>query len=780
MARSQLMTRLTRFGAASVLACTGLAACSSEPTQQQANAVGDVSQIVYAVRQHTVIEGGEVKSIDVAGGMGQVMDYGRYVPGGRLEILDLQKNRVENIIEDFTTADVSSVDVSFDATKVVFTMKKDDADKFHVYWSPLTRNASGKFDVTQLTFGPYDDQQAVFAAGNRIVFTTNQDYTEMGRRADEYNHSRAVTQLATMTLEGGDADRKLCSQNLSHIVTLFPMQDGRIGFSRWEHLENVNDVKLFAMNPDCTKMIALGGQHGKPGNSVVQAVESNTPNVFYAIVTQRENTIQAGALVRLDARSMVLPGAFDEEKQEADAYKVLTPRVPVDDAQSPAGRYRAPAVLPDGRVLVSWAEGPVNEVSELVETPPDYGIYVFDEKTATPLFVQNYETSWELYAKPVTVRAEPPDLSSSQAVVDSSTPATIGSINLTLTSLTAKHGEHVSGAQFDNVTMDEALKQAVRVRIIEGFSSEAANQTMFGLTMAEGAAILGEAKVQSDYSWLAQIPPYVPIHLQPIDEFDLAIRSQTTWIQGMPGEGRVCGGCHEDRSAPNTGAGQSLTIAAGKGPENFMLPIKDRVEYPWAYADDASNPREVQALLNKRCVSCHNQTTNGDGPQEFYTVTMTDPVTMMQTPYQLPRMDLSDRAITVTYDRQTKSWPASYVSLFYPAALDMELSQNASVTMGTVPPKWAVPSDARHSLVIEKLNVTSSVRQGAYAWPLGQAFSDANVHGGTRSDHAAKAGLTRDELVMLIRAIDMGGQFYARQNTAFKPNTIDPVAGKAY
>jgi hypothetical protein len=140
-------------------------------------------------------------------------------------------------------------------------------------------------------------------------------------------------------------------------------------------------------------------------------------------------------------------------------------------------------------------------------------------------------------------------------------------------------------------------------------------------------------------------------------------------------------------------------------------------------------------------------------------------------------MDLSDRAITVTYDRQTKAWPASYVSLFYPAALEME--QNASVSSGTVPPKWAIPSDARHSLLIEKLNVTSSLETTRYAWPLGQPFSDRGVHGATRTDHAAKAGLTREELVMLIRAIDMGGQFYARQNTGFKPSSIDPVAGKS-
>ena len=33
---------------------------------------------------------------------------------------------------------------------------------------------------------------------------------------------------------------------------------------------------------------------------------------------------------------------------------------------------------------------------------------------------------------------------------------------------------------------------------------------------------------------------------------------------------------------------------------------------------------------------------------------------------------------------------------------------------------------------------------------------------------------------MLIRAFDMGGQYFARQNTGFKPFNNDPVAGKLY
>jgi hypothetical protein len=765
------------IGALAVLSGCGT---TEKPGDESGVQIDGVSQIVYAVRQHTVVEDGKVEQIDVAGGMGQVMDYGRFVPGGRLEIRDLTSGKVENIIEGYDTADVSSVDLSFDASKVLFTMKRDGSDQYHVYWAGLTRGDDGKFPITQLTFGPYDDQQAVWAAGDRIVFTTNQAYTDMGTRADEYNHARVVTQLASVTLAGGDADRKLCSQNLSHIITLFSMADGRVGFSRWEHLENVNDVKLMAMNPDCTQMIGLNGQFGKPGNSLVQFTESKTPYVFYGVVTNRENTIQAGSLVKLDARYADDLSKLDMEKTSDEAYEMLTPAVPTGDEASPVGRYRSPAVLPDGRLLVTWANGEVNELNELSLTPPDYGVYVYNTQTRRNQLVVNYQDSWELYAKPVALRDTPEIITSRQNVTDASVPAVFGSIDVKQSSLYTRHKNTVGGAQFaDGTTLDEALKGAVKVRIIEGFSSEAATgATMFGLTMAEGAALIGEAKVEADGSWLANVPPYIPMHLQAVDEFELAIRNETTWIQGMPGEDRVCGGCHEDRTQPSLPGGQGVTIARGRGPEDFMVPVLQRTEYPWSGANDTANPNQIQTLLDAKCAGCHNEQKNGDKAQEFYEVRSMNMATGASYDYMIPRLDLSSRPITVTYDRQTHEWPASYVSIFYPAAMEMEM-ERAEIT-GTVPPKWGVPSDARHSALIEKLNITSSLEPSKYAWPLGEAFALGDIAGGTRTDHAEVAGLTRDEVRMLIRAIDMGGQYFARQNTGFKPFNNDPVAGKQY
>jgi hypothetical protein len=778
-----------------------LAGCSTNGPSTEGKPGTDSAgfdEIVYAVRQNTIVDGKTVQ-IDVADGMGQVMDYGRYVPGAAIEVRNLQTGAVRNLIEGsrYEKADVEGMDLSFDAKKVVFAMKLDGNEKYHVFTANLKSGPDSKnpYGVAQLTFGDQDDLTPIWLSSGRIAFITNQQYTDMGTRADEYNHGRRVTQIATISEVGGDSDRKVCSQNLSHVFNLFRMKSGQIGYSRWEHLENVNDSKLFAMNPDCTQMIALAGQHDKPANSLVQVTESLDRNVFVAVATDRERTLQAGALVRVDARSAVDDSRHDEERA---TFEVLTPSVPRGGDVSPVGRYRSPHMLPDGRLLVSWADGFVNDVNELSSTPPDFGIYIYDPKTRRNQLVYNDKSTWEVYAQPVSVSVEPPPLTSVQTSQDFSIPMVIGSIDIRQTSLFTQHKNTVGGAQFpDGTPMDQALGSAVKVRIIEGFSSEAAkNVTMFGLTMAEGAAILGEAPVLADGSWRASVPPMIPMHLQAVDEFELAIRSQTTWIQGMPGEDRVCGGCHEDRTAPNHPSTQQQPLAATQL-QNFMTPIADRTEYPWQMTADGgtvgANSLEVQKILDAKCVSCHNKDKNGNDAQETYSVTMTDRTTGKPTTYQLSRLDLSSTPVTVTYDRRTATYPSSYVSIFYPAALSMEMGQGAKI-MGAVPPKWGVPSDARHSLLIEKLNITGAIDSGKNAWAIGEPFSDANsksddnpdyvaVKGGTRTMHPENVGgtLTRDERKALIRAFDMGGQFYSRQNTGFQAyvaNPVAPVAGQ--
>ena len=660
---------LLAIAGVSALGMGGIGCGSSKQGSPTDGATAEgVDALVFVKRMHTTVGDDGKVDINVAGGNGQVIDYGRYVPGGGVYLLSPARSNgtLKNLTEKFPQADIAGLDLSFEATEVVYSMKTSSDDHYHIYRTDI---ASG--ETHQLTFGDNDDINPIYAPGDRVFFSTNEAFTEMGTRADEYNHGRVVTQLASVTVQGGDADRKLCSQNLSHTVNPFLRFDGSIGYSRWEHLGGVNDVKLFRMAPDCTQMTHVAGQFGKPSNSLVQVTEVS-PNVMVGIATNRERTIQAGSIVSIDSRAYSKDGVANADRLDPEhvKYEVLTPAVPTGDDPSPAGRYRNPRALPDGRLLVSWADGWVNDTNELAQTPPDFGIFIYDPQ-ADPLhpnkLVYNDKDAWDLYAIPLVKRTVPKYIGPVQNSTDKTNPAMLGSLDVKITDLdkdSVQTIQHYAGTDPTAMNLPEALRGAVRVRVIEGFSSEAApGVTMFGLTMDEGAAVLGEATVYGDGSWRAFVPPYIPMHLQPLDKFGMSIRNQRLWIQGMPGESRVCGGCHESRTGDNApGLNSNISIAETKGPENLVTPVAQREEYPW---------NKVQTFLSANCVQCHNQTTNGSGPQTFYTLQRTDATTGMVTEYKVPTLDFSDTPVTVYYDRKVHTWPASYVSIFYPASMEM-------------------------------------------------------------------------------------------------------------
>ena len=778
MKASKVRLPLTILGLALATVLPGTAC--SQGTEQVNTGVNAIIFMERAVQ--TVDPNTNKVTVDVSGGNGQVIDYQRYVPGGSLVML--QPPRPDGQLINFThsqfpNADFNGVDVSFDATQAVFSMKTDANDNYHIYTVQLTPDANGQYAIHQLTnTAGSDDVNPIYAPGGRIVFVTNQMYTQMGCRADEYEHSRVVTQLASISVDGGDADRHLFSQNLSHTAAPCMRYDGKVGYSRWEHLGDVNDVKVMTASIDGTGMIAVAGQHGKPSNSVIN-VKEYAPNRMVAIGTTRDRTIHSGALMLIDARNQNDPVCLDDNAdwtghacldEEHAIFTVLTPNVPLGSDPSPVGRYREPNVLPDGRILTSYADGPVGDINEMSETPPNYGIYIFDPKTQTNQLVFNDRNYWSLGATPVATRKEPPVIGSLQNINDSSVPARIGSINVHNTSLQ----ETVDGAEFSNASLGDALKGAVAVRVIEGFSSEAApGVTMFGLTMHEGAAILGETPVYADGSWLADVPPYIPIHLQPIDKFGLAIRNQRLWIQGMPGENRRCGGCHESRTGDNSlTTGQNPTLAEQKGPDTLTEAIPSRTEYPWDYSNIAGGS-SIQPILDAKCVQCHNDTVNGSGPQTFYTIGFTDPVSGATSQYQIPRFDLcgltanqycDGQPITVRYDRGTYTWPKSYVSIFYPSA--MQMTMGITLLSGTVPPMWGIPADARNSEMIAHMNVTAA--DSTTAWPTSQHPMHPENQSVTVTDQERQA---------IIRSFDLGGQYYSRQNTSFTPYSgSDPTA----
>src|SRR4051794_22149958 len=188
------LSRLTAFslvlGAVVAPATVVLVACGDSTA---ADSGAGVSSVLFITRQHTTV-GDQGVSVDVAGGNGQVLDYDRYVPGGSLVLLSPARpdGTLKNITADFPTADFNGADVSFDATQVVFSMKRDPMDRYHIYTAQLAAGGDGKFEIHQKTGGDRDDINPIYLPGGRIAFVTNEMYTSMGTRADEYEHGRVV------------------------------------------------------------------------------------------------------------------------------------------------------------------------------------------------------------------------------------------------------------------------------------------------------------------------------------------------------------------------------------------------------------------------------------------------------------------------------------------------------------------------------------------------------------------------------------------------------------
>ena len=116
-------------------------------------------------------------------------------------------------------------------------------------------------------------------------------------------------------------------------------------------------------------------------------------------------------------------------------------------------------------------------------------------------------------------------------------------------------------------------------------------------TEKNARVVLGTVPVEEDGSVSFYLRPYIPVFFQVLDEKGRAIQSMRSDVYAAPKENMSCIGCHENRhSAPPQ---QRTTLAMKKKP----AVIKPEVEgsNPFNYA------KLVQPVLNKNCLSCHNE-----------------------------------------------------------------------------------------------------------------------------------------------------------------------------
>ncbi|HEY0192599.1 MAG TPA: hypothetical protein VGC42_15880 [Kofleriaceae bacterium] len=683
---------------------------------------------------------------------GDIFQYTSYVPGARLVKLEpptadgkLTTICCDKAGDEFAKIDISGYDLSFDAKTIVFAGKLAANQTYGLFLLQLEDGS-----VTQIATDPMRDfVSPIFLPGNKIMFTSNAIVeANAPQHRDEYERGTTI-QLGRVNLDG--TGMELGPRNLSHRTAPSLVSDGRVIFTQWDHLGPKNEGNLMFVNQEMQELREGYGKEGTGASNSTLKAREISPGRFIAIGTARNRTLNAGALIDIrlgdvEDHDGVVSAPTNQSEAHA-TFRQLTPDVPVSNDPSPdtVGRYYDAFPL-DAKdkpsLLVSWSNGAVeSSVLQQAGLSANFGIYLYDSEHQQRRPILDDPDMWDIYAQPLRTRTAPNVVASAQDP-NLKGATLVGALNIYNTTL----------AHFEPGTIYGA-------RVMEGFSSEEGFPTMFGTTMFEGHASLGVAPIQADGSWSAMIPANVPVHIQAIDKFGMSLFNEPVWFSGRPGEARMCGGCHEDRTRTTTVTpGQIDTFAAGATDlmskvaradrMNKTAPVKgtDVVGVPWNSL--------VQKVFDDHCIACHDGSKGAANP----TYTVTDPSGVMAP-------------VEWTFNLRSDALPASLAllggggkftaSYFSMAGPDMEALEKAKLMISGDFKVYMNPTDARNSIAIKLLN------------PMQQYPQDASVRAFATSPHLVAKGqpdLTPDELYKLILAADMGLNFFSRENNPHESN----------
>jgi mono/diheme cytochrome c family protein len=132
--------------------------------------------------------------------------------------------------------------------------------------------------------------------------------------------------------------------------------------------------------------------------------------------------------------------------------------------------------------------------------------------------------------------------------------------------------------------------------------------------------IVGTVPVDPDGSANFELPALRSFFFVALDENDQSVKRMQSFLTVMPGEVASCIGCHEER---NTAPQRSNTVATAlRRSPSPVTPVADyrgtdalgnRLDKSTGIPDVVDYTRDIQPILNNRCVSCHSPEKRSGG-----------------------------------------------------------------------------------------------------------------------------------------------------------------------
>lgn len=484
--------------------------------------------------------------------------YGTGKPGS-LSVLSVRSGEVTHLLYDETGA-MRGPQLSYDGKKVIFSYRKGGTPHFHLY--QINIDGSG---LTQLTDGPYDDIEPSFLPGGGLMFVSS--------RAQRWVNcwSTHVGTLHRCNEDGTGIE--MLSPNVEHDNSPWPLPDGRMIYTRWEYVDR-NQLAyhhLWVANPDGTQqMIYFGNMH---------------PDSVY---------IDAKPIPGKPDEVICIRGPQHGKREHGGDVVTLSNRNGPDDL-SIVNRIATPA---DTNVNIyafnkTWYRDPYPLSEDCFLVTLNNQMRVMDMDGNSEVL---YELPWGRFInepRPVTARAR------ERIRPDTTDPSKATG---TLILMNAAHGRNMDGIQpgeIKNLLVMETLPKPV-------------NHTGSMEPMSWGGTFtlercLGKIPVEADGSAHMDLPAKRSLFFIALDENDRAVKRMQSFLTVMPGEVTSCLGCHEERTeTPDSESFKNLL--ALKRPPSQIEPVQN-IPQLFDY------PNDIQPILDKHCVKCHNPQTPKGGVQ---------------------------------------------------------------------------------------------------------------------------------------------------------------------
>lgn len=496
-----------------------------------------------------------------------------FAPGGAMRVYDVD-SRTSRTLIDLPEGVVRDPEISFDGEKIIFSMRKNKGDSYHIY--EINTDGSG---LRQLTYAEgISDIDPLYLPDGGIVFSsTRQPKYCMCNRHIMANLYRMepdganITQIGVSTLFEGHASL---------------LNDGRILYDRWEYIDrNFGDAQgLWTVNPDGTKhAIYYGNNTASPGGAIDGRQIPGSDLVICVFGSCHDRPW--GALALIDRKKGV-DGVEPVIEIWPKESRKLVGNGDLDSFKWIDQFYEDPYPLDENSFLVSrtiwFKRGSWNVEDEKM------GIYFIDRDGTEELLIEGELSLFDPMI--IAPRPKPQVIPSMRNYSDKKGVFYVQNVY---------EGTHMEGVKPGDVKYLRVIESPEkRTWTINGWNGQGEQAPATNWHSFENKQILGEVEVEEDGSANFEVPSGKFVYFQLLDKDKKMIQSMRSGTMVMPGEVNGCIGCHENRLNPPVAMGK-YPMALKKRPATLNH-WQGKEPYKFSFME------HVQPILDRNCVKCHD------------------------------------------------------------------------------------------------------------------------------------------------------------------------------